>query len=42
MKTSDSLEEAEDEGVQPHVVVGELRELAHLGEQAVEDTSGGA
>lgn len=35
-----SLEEAEDEGVESHAVVVELRELAHLREEAVENTSG--
>lgn len=40
MKRRDSLEEAEDEGVESHAVAGELRVLAHLGEETVEDTSG--
>lgn len=34
------LEQAKDEGVEPHAVVGELRELANLWEEAVEDTCG--
>ena len=41
-RRSDSLEQTEDEGVHPHAVAAELGELAHLGEQAVEDTSGRA
>lgn len=39
---NDSLEEAEDEGVEPHAVAGELRVLAHLCEQTVKDTCGWA
>ena len=32
---ADSLEETEDEGVEPHAVAAELRVLAHFREQAV-------
>lgn len=41
-RKSDSLEQAEDEGVESHAVACELRELAHLGEQAVENPCGRA
>ena len=36
------LEQAEDEGIQPHVMAGEFRELADLGEQSVEQPCGRA
>lgn len=38
----DSLEQAEDEGVESHAVAGELRVLAHLGVQTMEHAGGRA